>query len=159
MPQQTLTTYVVIVAILALVIFRNLRPQTLTMSRLWLMPAVLLLLVGISFWATAVQAPVGALWIFGVAILIGLALGVPFGIVRGRHSKVRAGKKQGTIVVEQSAITLILFLVAFGARYAIRLFVPSAGPAAIALADGFLAFAIASVIASRYILYTRFKTI
>jgi ABC-type proline/glycine betaine transport system permease subunit len=158
MPQQQhLLTYLIIIVALALVIFRNLRPQKLKISRLWLMPAVLLVLVGVSFWATALQLPPGALWISALAVLIGLAAGIPFGIVRGRHSKLRAGNQPGTIIVEQSAITLILFLVAFGARYLIRFFVPTAGPGTVALTDGFLAFAIASVIAARYVLYARFK--
>jgi len=160
MPQhQTLLTYLVIVAAMALVVFRNLRPQTLKISRLWLMPIILLLLVGVSFWATTLQTPPGALWIFAAAVVIGVGLGIPFGILRGRHSRVRAGKQPGTIVVEQSTITLILFLVAFAGRYLIRFFLPSAGPGVIAASDGFMAFAMTSIIASRYILYTRFRTL
>ncbi len=159
MYHQSPLTYLIILAALALVIFRNLRPQTLTISRLWLMPLILLLLVGVSFWATAIELPQRLLWMPAVGVVIGLALGIPFGILRGRHSKMRAGNKKGTIVIEPSTITLVLFFVAFAARYLIRFFVPSAGPVAIAPADGFLAFAIASVIASRYILYTRFKAL
>ena len=157
--QQSPLTYLIILAILALVIFRNVRPQTMSISRIWLTPIILLVLVGVSFWATAIELPPGTLWLPALAVAIGLAIGIPFGILRGRHSKMRAGKKPRTIVVEPSAITLILFFVAFGARYAIRLFVPTAGPIAIAPADGFIAFAIASVIASRWILYTRFKAL
>ncbi|MBV8688547.1 MAG: DUF1453 family protein [Candidatus Eremiobacteraeota bacterium] len=152
-------TYLIILAALALVIFRNMRPQTMTVSRLWLMPLILLVLVGVSFWATSVELPASMIWLSIVAVAVGLAVGIPFGILRGRHSKMRAGDKPGTIIVEPSAITLILFFVAFAARYLIRFFVPAAGPIAIAPADGFLAFAIASVIASRFILYKRFKAL
>jgi len=157
--QPSPLTYLIILAALALVIFRNMRPQTMNISRLWLMPVILLVLVGVSFWATAIELPRALLWLPVVAIVIGLVIGIPFGILRGRHSKMRAGKKPGTIIVEPSAITLILFFVAFAARYLMRFFVPSAGPIAIAPADGFLAFAIASVVASRYVLYTRFKAL
>ena len=152
-------SYLIILAALALVIFRNLRPQTLTISRLWLVPAILLLLVAVSFWATAMELPSMQLWIPAVAVAIGLAVGIPFGLLRGRHSKIRAGDKPGTIIVQPSAITLILFFVAFAARYLIRFFMPAAGPITIAPADGFLAFAIASIVASRYVLYTRFKAL
>ena len=159
MYQQSPLTYLVILAALALVIFRNIRPQTMNVSRLWTVPVVLLVLAGVSFWATALETPPSMLWLPILAVIIGLAIGIPFGILRGRHSKMRAGEKAGTIVVEPSPITLILFFVAFAARYLVRFFVPSAGPITIAPADGFIAFAIASVIASRYILYTRFKTL
>lgn len=155
--QQNLTTYLIIIAALALVIFRNLRPQTVTVSRLWLMPAILLVLGLITFWATSAQMPPSALWISAAAILIGVSVGIPFGIVRGHHSKVRAGKRPGTFIVEQSAITLLVFLLAFAVRFLIRFFVPQAGPGLIASSDGFLAFAIASVVTARYVLYARFK--
>jgi len=157
--QQNLMTYLIIIAALALVVFRNLRPQKLTASRLWLMPAVLLVLALVSLWATAQQTPPHALWISAVAILLGVIVGIPFGIIRGRHSKLRAGDRPGIFIVEQSAITMIVFLIAFGARYLIRFFVPAAGPGLIASADGFLAFAIVSIVTARYILYTRFKAL
>ena len=152
-------TYLIILTALALVIFRNMRPQTMNISRLWLMPLILLVLVAVSFWATSVELPVSMIWLPVVAVIVGLAVGIPFGILRGRHSKMRAGDKPGIIIVEPSAITLILFFVAFAARYLIRFFMPTAGPIAIAPADGFLAFAIASVIASRFILFKRFKAL
>ncbi|MBV9972166.1 MAG: hypothetical protein JO135_02415, partial [Candidatus Eremiobacteraeota bacterium] len=95
MYRQSPLTYLVILTALALVIFRNIRPQTMNVSRLWTVPVVLLVLAGVSFWATALETPPSMLWLPILAVIIGFAIGIPFGILRGRHSKMRAGEKAG----------------------------------------------------------------
>lgn len=63
------------------------------------------------------------------------------------------------LIVDPSLVPLLIWIGAFGLRFGLRQFLPHAGPTALAAGDGFLAFAVASVVASRYVILTRFKAL
>lgn len=128
-PGQTLvSSYVVIFLAIVFFVYRNMRPQRLTAGRLWIMPIFLVLLTGLSVWATALVPVAGTSpplpWIIVFAILIGLAVGIPLGLARGRATSVRLGEKTGVMIVEPSMVFAFIWLAAFGVRFGLRLVVP-----------------------------------
>ena len=143
------------VLVLAIVIyFRLLRPVRLRASRIWLGPAILIVLTLFAVWGSY-EGHVAPMTI-ALAVLAGAILGVPFGLLRGRHTRVRTTEDPKVLVVEPSVIPLTIWAVAFLARFALRAFLPHAGPVALASSDGLLAFAVASVIGSRYVIAQKF---
>lgn len=150
-----ITTLVTFLVFALVIVFRFMRPQRMTASRLWIGPVVMILLTGFVALSTVeAHAPLGAV---ALAMAIGVVAGVPFGLLRGRHSIVRKTDNPKVLMVEPSIIPLLIWLAAFGLRFAIRAFVPNAGPGALAASDGFLAFAVASVIAARYVIAQKFQ--
>ena len=161
--QMPPTTYIIIFAAVALFIYRNMRPQKLTAARLWILPIFLVLLTALSIWGTSSLAVPGssppAAWMVLLAIGIGLAAGIPLGLARGRASSVRLAEKEGTMIVEPSMIFAFIWLVAFALRFGLRLIVPHAGGAYFAISDGSIVFAASSIVALRYVLFTKFRAL
>ena len=155
MQRSELITVVVYLVVIALVVFRLMRPMRMRASRLWIGPAVIVLLSFFVIWASY-EGHASALTI-GVAVLIGVLLGVPFGLLRGRHTEVRKTDDPKVLLVQPSVIPLLIWFGAFAIRYVIRALLPHAGPEALAASDGFLAFALGSVIAARYVIAQKFK--
>jgi hypothetical protein len=143
-------------AIVALVVyFRLLRPVRLRASRLWLGPALMALLTALLAWGSYEgRVPTAAILL---AIGAGAVLGVPFGLLRGRHTRVRRTGNPRVLLVEPSVVPLVIWFVAFAARFALRVFLPHAGPGALAASDGFLAFAVASLVGARLVIAQKFK--
>jgi hypothetical protein len=150
-------TLVPTVLILALVVYRNSRPQTMTAGRFWIFPGIVVVLTIWLMWVT-LAAPVPGVAVAGaIASAIGLVLGIPLGIARGHHSKVRLGDRPGTFVIDPSMVVMAIWLGAFVARYAVRMYLPNAGPMALGATDGLLIFAIASVITSRVVIFRKYQ--
>ncbi len=137
------------------------RPQKLTAGRLWILPIFLIVVTGLSVWATSVVPLPGTsvppLWMIGLAIIIGMAAGIPLGLARGRASSVRLADKKGAMIVEPSMAFALIWLAAFGLRFALRLIVPHAGGAYFVISDGSIVFAASSIVALRYVLYSKFR--
>lgn len=153
--RSEITTVIWIAIVAAIVYFRLLRPVRLRASRLWIGPALLILLGVFVAWGSYEENASAAA--IAIAIAIGLALGIPFGVLRGRHTRVRSTSNPRVLIVEPSVIPLAIWFVAFAGRAILRLFLPHAGPAALAASDGFLAFAVASLIGARLVIAQRFK--
>ncbi len=155
------TSYVVIFLAVAFFVYRNMRPQKLTAGRLWILPVFLIVVTGLSVWATsAVRLPgtsAPPLWTIVLAILVGLAAGIPLGLARGRASSVRLAEKRGAMIVEPSMVFALIWLAAFGLRFGLRLILPHADGAYFAISDGSIVFAASSIVALRYILYIKFR--
>jgi hypothetical protein len=150
--------FVALVAvIIVILIVRNVRPQKMNVTRLWLAPLVFVVLSAQIIFGS-LEARVSAPLVIGATVL-GAALGTPLGLLRGRSSTVRKTKDPKVLIVEPSVLTLILWVVAFGARAGLHYFFGGAGTVALAVGDGLLAFAVASVVASRYVVYTKFKAL
>jgi ABC-type dipeptide/oligopeptide/nickel transport system permease subunit len=118
-------------------------------SRLWLSPAILVLLTIVLIASTAEQSSPAAT---AIAVIVGLVLGLPFGLLRGRHTDVRKTEDPQVLLVAPSIVPLVIWLVAYGARFALRAFLPEAGVTAQAASEGLLAFAVGSVISARYVI-------
>jgi hypothetical protein len=135
--------------------FRLLRPVKVRASRLWIGPVVLSVLALFIAWGSYESS--ASATAISLAIAIGVALGVPFGLLRGRHTRVRPTSNPRVLIVEPSFIPLAIWFLAFAGRATLRLFLPHAGPVALAASDGFLAFAVASLIGVRLVIARRFK--
>ena len=164
MNQPHLQTYIMVFVIAALFVWRNLRPRKLGVGTLWILPSVLLVLSALSIWASyaaaeETQAAVPPMWMTAVAAMAGLAAGIPFGVLRGRHSKVKQSERRDAMIVEPSAVVILIWLGAFAARLGLRAVLPHAGAAATALTDALLLFATSSVAGMRYELYRKFKAL
>ncbi|MGH7660897.1 MAG: hypothetical protein ACRENA_08295 [Vulcanimicrobiaceae bacterium] len=153
--RSEISSVIWLVVVVAIVYFRLLRPVKLRASRLWIGPVLLTLLGAfVAFGSYERSAsPAG----IAIAIVAGIALGLPFGLLRGRHTRVRSTGDSRVLVVEPSFIPLAIWFVAFAGRAALRIFLPHAGPVALAASDGFLAFAVAMLIGARLVIAQRFK--
>src|SRR5580698_10300729 len=152
--RDELSTLVTLVVLAVVIVVRFMRPIRMRAARLWVSPAILVVLSLVLVGASAEQTPPGTIAIAGIA---GLVLGLPFGLLRGRHTDVRKTEQPGVLLVAPSIVPLIIWLVAYGARFALRAFLPEAGVTAQAASVGLLAFAVASVISSRYVIAQKFR--
>lgn len=153
--RSEISTLVWLLVVALIVYFRLLRPVRLRASRLWVGPAIMILLTVLLVWSSYEgNVSVSAI---AVALLAGVVLGLPFGLLRGRHTRTRRTKNPGVLVVEPSVIPLAIWFTAFALRASLRLALPHAGPVALAASDGLLMFAVASLIGARLVIAQRFK--
>lgn len=149
---QLLPLFVIVV----ILTIRFLRPQRISVTRMWLQPIILCFLAGWIVYAGYVMNP-APYWEMGVGIAIGLIAGIPFGILRGWHTDVRPTDRPGVMYLGSSWITMAVFLVAFGLRFAIRQFMPHTGALAGLTGDGLIAFAVAFIITSYVVIYRKYQ--
>jgi hypothetical protein len=152
-----MTVIVVIVAV-ALIVLRNSRPRKMSVMRLWIAPAIFVLLTGFVLWTSLIAAP-GNFWLGALASAIGIVAGIPLGFARGHHSDVRLGDKPGTIVLHPSLVVMLIWLAAFAVRYGLRSVLPNAGPAALAISDGFLLFAVSSIVTANVMIFRKYEAL
>lgn len=158
------TTAIIYVIVVVLLVWRMARPQRMSVVRLWLMPILLLVLTGVSIWGNAyASAMMGQVpppdWEVAVVLLLGAAMGVPLGLLRGRHSEVKPTDRPGVMYVHSSAFIIIVWLAAYGARMALRLYLPHAQAGAALAGDGLLTFAMAALITSYYAIYKKYRAV
>lgn len=155
------TTALIYLVVIALIVWRMARPQRMSVTRLWVMPIVLLAITGLSIWANAQayvllgQAPPPN-WEIAAVLAGGAVLGVPLGFLRGRHSEVRPTERAGVMYVHSSPLIVMVWLAAFIARAAVRAMMPHSQAGALG-ADGALAFAMAALITSYYAIYVKYR--
>ncbi len=157
MQQAQVLNFAIVAVLVAILVWRNSRPQTMTVSRLWIAPAFMVVITVLLIAGTVM--PHAALWELLVALIAGLIAGIPVGLARGHHSKVTHAPKSGRIIVEPSIVTMMIWLAAFGLKYAVKFFLPHAGTGVLVFSDGFIAFAVASVLAARYVIFKKFKAL
>ena len=157
------TQYVIILFAIGFFIYRQSRPMKLTLLGLWLLPAFLILISIFSIAVTSLAQVPGiaapAPLLVAVAVLAGLAAGIPLGLTRGRASTVRLGDTKGTMIVEPSLLFALIWFAAFALRFGLRALIPMASPAYFALSDASLAFAVSAIVALRYVLFGKFKAL
>jgi hypothetical protein len=144
---------VIVVVILAV---RLLRPQRISVTRMWIQPIALCALTGYVIYASELlnPAPAGEI---AVALVLGAIAGVPFGILRGMHTDVRPTGRPGVMYLGSSWITILIFAAAFGLRSAARSIMPHRGSLSTAVGDGLLAFAVAFIITSYLAIYRKYR--
>ncbi|MDQ2872815.1 MAG: DUF1453 family protein [Candidatus Eremiobacteraeota bacterium] len=151
---DTIGIYVVVAALL---IWRNSRPQKISVTRLWLAPIILLAISAFSIYGSQLMSPLLA-WQIALTVIIGVLLGMPLGWVRGHHSNVRLTDRRGVMFVDPSLVVMLVWLAAFVIRAALRYFVREGSGAAI-LGDGLLCFAISALVTSYYFIYAKYKAL
>jgi hypothetical protein len=158
------TTAIIYVIAIALFVWRMARPQRMSVTRLLFMPFVLLALTAFSIYANvyasllAGQIPPPA-WQVALVLVVGAILGIPLGLLRGRHSEVKPTDRAGVMYVHSSPLIIIVWLVAFVARAALRALLPQAQTGAALVGDGLLAFAMAALVASYYSIYMKYRNL
>ena len=158
MNQQQVIQGISILLVLGLVIYRNSRPQVMNEVRFWFPVAIFALLTAFMFYGITRTEPTALTYAL-IASAVGVVLGIPLGIARGHHSQVRLHDKQGHFIVDPSLIVMLIWLGAFGLRYAIRLFLPTAGDVTLGVSDGLLVFAITSVIVARIVIFKKYLSL
>ncbi len=145
-----------LVVVIVVLTIRFLRPQRLTVTRMWLQPIILCLLAAWVVYAGELIFP-APVWEIGLGIVIGAIAGVPFGILRGMHTDVRPTEKPGVMYLGSSWITMVVFVAAFGLRFGIRQIMPHRGSLASAVGDAMMGFAISFVVTSYVAIYRKYQ--
>jgi hypothetical protein len=150
------TQLIPIVVILVVVIIRMAKPQRVSVTRLWLSPLILCAVAAYSIYFTELLNP-APVWEIVAGLVIGAIAGIPFGMLRGRHTDVRPTDRPGVMYLGSSWITGLIFVGAFGMRYAIRMLMPHRGSLSTVIGDALLAFAIAYVGTSYLAIYRKYQ--
>jgi hypothetical protein len=145
----------VVVAILAV---RMLRPQKISVTRMWVTPIILCALTLWVIYANNLlnPAPPGEI---ALGLMVGALAGIPFGILRGMHTDVRPTERRGVMYLGSSWVTLAIFAVALGLRYAARMLMPDRGSLTSTIGDAVLAFAIAFIGASYVVIFRKYEAL
>jgi Protein of unknown function (DUF1453) len=142
-----------VVAVLA---FRLVRPQKISVTRMWVAPILLAGLTAWAIYANDIINPASPVEI-GLGLFIGALCGIPFGILRGLHTDVRPTERRGVMYLGSSWMTLLIFIAAFCLRYAVREFMPQHGSLSATIGDGLLAFAITFIVASYIVIFRKYE--
>lgn len=152
--QSGVWTYLVPLIVVALVAWRATRTRTLRVERMWIMPALILLGVGLSLRAQGAPTPL-LLTAEAIALVVGGALGW----WRGRTTTISVDPATHALTSRASPIGLALIAALFVIRFGLRDY--AAGHAAqwhvtpIQVADVFLLFAVGLVCAQRVEMWIR----
>ncbi len=141
---------------MALLAVRMIRPQKISVTRLWLTPIILCGLTAWVIYANNMLNPAPAFEI-ALGLLVGALAGIPFGILRGMHTEVRPTERRGVMYLGSSWVTLAIFAVAFGLRYGVRFAAPHRGSLSSAVGDALLAFAIAFIATSYLVIFRKYE--
>lgn len=142
------------IAIVAIVlVVRFIRPQRISVTRMWIQPIILCALAAWVIYETEKLNPAPS-WEILVALVVGALAGIPLGVLRGVHTDVRPTDRPGVMYLGSSWITMSIFIVAFALRTVVRIVMPHRGSLSSAIGDGLLAFAIA-FIATSYVAIVR----
>lgn len=146
------------IAIIALILFRASRPQRISVTRMWVMAAVLMLLGAFAIYGYEVMNPAPA-WEVVLAVALGVAAGIPVGILRGHHTQVSATDKHGVMQLGPSWMTAGIYIAAFGVRALLRILVPVTSPLGTVVGDGVLVFAIAIIGTTYWCVYRKYEAL
>jgi hypothetical protein len=141
------------VAVLAV---RMLRPQRISVTRMWVSPIILCALTAWAIYANQLLNPAPPFEI-ALGVIVGAIMGLPFGILRGMHTDVRPTDRRGVMYLGSSWVTLAIFAAAFGLRYAVRLMMPQRGSLTGTIGDALLAFAIVFIAASYFVIFRKYE--
>lgn len=123
---------------------------------MWVTPMILCALTAWVIYANAMINPAPPAQIV-VSFIVGFALGIPFGVLRGVHTDVRPTDRPGVMYLGSSWATLVVYIAAFGLRYAVRIAMPHRGSLSAAIGDALLAFAIAFIASSYVVIFRKYK--
>ncbi len=135
---QTTTLVIVIVLIVAIIgfrIYRSVREQRWSITKMWIVPIIFVCLLGV---IVGIDVPT-SIWVVPAAIA-GLAAGLGVGLYQGTHTTVRADHAAGNVYIKISPIGNIIFLGVLALRIGLRFIVaPPSAAAGHAGAAGALA--------------------
>lgn len=165
MPPEKLIPLLMIPIMLVVVLLKNRRKRVLKPQLLWVMPAIVLPLIGLGIWGSA-QSPNMAHAPFGpdawAVLAIGGLLGGVAGWYRGKTVTIEK-EPDGSLMAQASPLGLILLVVLFAGRSLLRDLIESHAAAwhlnALAVTDAFLVFAMGLIVIQRVEMYIRARRI
>ena len=157
--QQELPYTLLIYAVIAVVLIRRYsRPMRLALGRMWIGPAIFLALTAFSIWGEQQSPHPTPATIIALALAVGCVAGIPFGILRGRHTTVKATDKPGVLYLGPSWIVAAIWLGAFFVRVALRMAFAGSAFAA-PLGDGLIALALSMLVTSYLVIYEKYRNL
>ena len=135
---------------------RLVRPQRISVTRMWVTPILLCALTAWAIYANELLNPAPPQELV-LGLIVGAAAGIPFGILRGMHTDVRPTDRRGVMYLGSSWVTIVIFAAAFGLRYAARAAMPQRGSLAATIGDALLAFAIAFIATSYFVIFRKYE--
>jgi hypothetical protein len=144
---------VVVVAVLAI---RLIRPQRISVTRMWVAPILLCALTAWAIYANQLLNPAPPVEI-ALGLIVGVVAGIPFGVLRGMHTDVRPTDRRGVMYLGSSWVTVAIFAGAFVLRYGARMLMPHRGSLAATIGDALLAFAIAFIATSYFVIFRKYE--
>lgn len=145
-----------IVIVVALLAVRMVRPQRISVTRMWISPIILCALTAFAIYGNNTLNPAPPFEI-GLGLFVGAIVGLPFGILRGVHTDVRPTDRPGVMYLGSSWITVVIFAVAFGLRSVVRMLIPHRGSLTATIGDALLAFAIVFIGASYIVIFRKYE--
>jgi len=147
-PNAPAWVYLIPLVMIALVILRNSRARRLRIESLWVMPVLILALVGLSLSQQGMPTPL----MLGVDIAA-IAAGAGLGWWRGRFTHITVDPATHQLTSRASPIGMLLILGIFALRTGVRLYAAqnasALGVSAIAVADAVLVLTVGLVCAQR----------
>lgn len=165
MSPQVLGPLIGLAIALPLIFLRNRRPRTLNPKWMWVMPAIIVPLMGLALWGTSMDPSMPHVAFDGLAwaiLAVGLVLGGAFGWWRGRMTTIEK-HADGTLKAQASPIGLILIIGVMLGRRAFSAFLePHAaewGLNALAITDAFLLFVVGMIVMQRLEMFIRARKV
>lgn len=168
MPELTPQMYGPVIGLLIalpVILLRNRRPRILYPERMWVIPAIVVPLMGLAIWGTGMDpsishAPFSILdW---TVLATGLVLGGVFGWWRGRMTTIEI-HPGGILKAQASPLGLILIIAVMLGRRALNAVIePHAaewGLSGLAVADAFLVFVVGMIVMQRVEMFIRARRI
>jgi hypothetical protein len=147
-PNAPYWTYMIPLVAIALVILRNSRARRLRVETLWIMPVVIVVLIGLSFSQQRVPSP-----LMLALDIAALAAGAGLGWWRGRLTHITVDPATHQLTSRASPIGMLLILAIFALRYGVRLYAAQGasaiGVSANVVADAALVVTVGLVCAQR----------
>jgi len=151
-------TIIIYAVLLAWLLFRVSRAQRISVMRMWISASLLMLLaVFVIYGSFALFKP--PLWEIAAAVVLGLAAGIPLGLLRGHHTQVSATERHGVMKLGASWATAAIYLGAFGGRVLIRMWLPPQSAVGNVVGDGLLVFAIGIIGATFFSVYRKYEAL
>jgi hypothetical protein len=147
-PNMGMWTYLIPLIAIGLVILRNSQARRLRVETLWIMPVVIIVLIGLALSQEGMPTP-----LFMAIDLAALALGAALGWWRGRLTNITVNPETHDLTSRASPIGMLLILGIFALRYGIRMYASqgaaSSGLPVNAIADAALVVTVGLVCAQR----------
>lgn len=165
MTPQQYAPLIALAIMLPIILLRNRAPRTLRPQWMWVMPAIIVPLMGLALWGTSLD-PAADHTPFGVAswaiLVLGLALGCAAGWWRGRMTTIER-HPDGTLKAQASPLGMILIIGLFLGRGALRSVLEPHAAAwhlnTLAIADAFLLFVVGMIVVQRIEMFIRARRV
>ncbi len=156
MPQglpHNYVSYLIVVAVLALIVRRAFRSRRVKVDQLWIIPT---LLVALAVYVIAQAPPHDMAGIAG--LVLATLLGAAVGWQRGKLTRISLDPDTGILTSKASPLEVVLILGLFVVRFGVRIWMqehPGQGQAFAVAADGLLLFGWTTVIVARLEMWLR----